>query len=33
MKAEVVRKMDELGRIIIPVETRNALGQETETNA
>ena len=25
MKAEVVRKIDEFGRIIIPIEMRNAL--------
>lgn len=31
MKTEAVRKMDELGRIIIPGEMRNALGWENET--
>ena len=31
MKSEVARKMDELGRIIIPVDMRNALGWDNET--
>lgn len=31
MKSEVVRKMDELGRIIIPIEMRNALGWDGKT--
>jgi transcriptional pleiotropic regulator of transition state genes len=31
MKAEVVRKMDELGRILIPIEMRNALGWDNES--
>ncbi|NLN81677.1 MAG: AbrB/MazE/SpoVT family DNA-binding domain-containing protein [Clostridiales bacterium] len=31
MKSEVVRKMDELGRIVIPIEMRNALGWDDET--
>ena len=33
MKEEVLRKMDELDQIIIPLETRNELGRDTETNA
>lgn len=31
MKTEVVRKMDELGRIILPVDMRSALGWDNET--
>lgn len=26
MKSEIVRKIDELGRIVLPIEMRNALG-------
>lgn len=32
MRSEVVRKMDKLGRIILPAEMRNALGWDGETN-
>lgn len=31
MKQEAVRKMDELGRIVIPTEMRNALGWDNQT--
>lgn len=31
MKAESVRKIDELGRIALPVEMRNALGWNKES--
>jgi len=31
MKSEIIRKMDELGRIVVPVEMRNALGWDEET--
>jgi len=31
MKTEVIRKMDELGRILLPIEMRNALGWDNET--
>ena len=30
MKPEVIRRMDELGRILIPIESRNALGWDNE---
>lgn len=31
MKPEIVRKMDDLGRIIIPVEMQSALGWDEKT--
>jgi Regulators of stationary/sporulation gene expression len=30
MKTEAIRKIDELGRIILPIDMRNALGWSTE---
>ena len=31
MKTEIVRKIDELGRIVLPAEMRNAFGWESES--
>ncbi|MDP4153374.1 MAG: AbrB/MazE/SpoVT family DNA-binding domain-containing protein [Bacillota bacterium] len=31
MKTDAVRRMDELGRITIPIEMRNALGWDNKT--
>ena len=31
MNEEAVRKIDELGRIIIPIEMRNTMGWDNET--
>ena len=31
MKQEAVRKMDELGRIVLPIEMRSSMGWDTDT--
>ncbi|MDD2361963.1 MAG: AbrB/MazE/SpoVT family DNA-binding domain-containing protein [Oscillospiraceae bacterium] len=32
MKEEIIRKLDDFGRIVLPAEYRNALGWGTESN-